>query len=34
MLVVTDKASTELQKILGGSQAKGNNLVIYFQGMG
>ena len=34
MLVVSDKASEEIQKVLEGTQAKGNNLIIYFQGMG
>ena len=34
MLQVTDKASEELQKFFQSDKAKGNHLVIYFQGMG
>jgi len=34
MLNVSDTARDELQKVLASDQAKGNNLVIYFQGHG
>ena len=34
MLIVTDKASAELQKVLGSEQAKGKGLIIYYQGAG
>ena len=34
MLVVSDKASEEIQKVLTSTKAQGNNLIIYFQGMG
>jgi hypothetical protein len=34
MLVVSDKASEEIQKVFAQPQAKGSNLIIYFQGMG
>jgi hypothetical protein len=34
MLIVTDKASEELQKILASDQAKGKGLVLYYQGAG
>jgi hypothetical protein len=34
MLQVSEKASEELQKFFKTDKAKGNHLVIYFQGMG
>lgn len=32
MLVVSDKASEELNKVLGSDQASGKDLIIYFAG--
>lgn len=34
MLIVTDKASEELKKVLESDQAQGKGLVIYYQGAG
>lgn len=34
MLVVTDNASTELQKVLQSDQGKNKNLIFYFAGAG
>ncbi len=34
MLIVTDKASEELQKTLESDQAKDKGLIIYYQGAG
>jgi hypothetical protein len=34
MLTVSEIASEELKKAISSRQAKANNLVIYFQGMG
>lgn len=34
MLVVTDSASAQLKTVLGSDQAKGKNLIIFFQGHG
>jgi len=34
MLVVSDRASTELQKVLQSENAKGKELVLFYQGAG
>ncbi len=34
MLVVTDKASEELKKVLESDNSKGKYLILYFQGAG
>jgi len=34
MLIVTDKASEELQKVLASDQAEGKGLILYYQGAG
>lgn len=34
MLSVSDQASAELKKFFQSAKGKGNNLVIYYQGMG
>jgi len=34
MLIVSDRASKELQQVLAGDKAKNSKLVVYFQGVG